>query len=113
MVSPTDHTFESSSITDDRLSDESNLSEVELSKRKIISKRQLNCTNDMYTIAHRYHRLNLSSSEENLTSTKIPMSQSSQQTNTNLIHEESGDRIWTSSGTFEFPIFLYFLFRFR
>jgi len=63
MVSPTNHMFESSSST-------------------IIENNLSNCTNDMYTIVNRYHRLK-SSSEENLI-LKIDQS-SSQQINSTMI----------------------------
>jgi hypothetical protein len=74
MVSPTDHMFESS--------------------------RQQNCTNDMYTIVNRYHRLK--SSEENLVLTMEPIDQSCQQIKPTIIDEQSTtDSIWSSSGTLE------------
>jgi hypothetical protein len=95
MVSPTDHMFESSSssIIEQSLSDERDLSQIESSKRKIISKRQQNPTNDMYGVVNRYHRLKPSSTET------TSINQSLQQTKMTVVNEESIDSIWSSSGT--------------
>ncbi len=104
-ISPSDHMFESSSsIIEQPLSDERDLSQIESAKCKIISKKQQNCTNDMYAITNRYHRLKpstintLSSSAENLTLETLPINQSSQQTKEIMIDKESIDSMWPSSG---------------
>ena len=105
----TDRMFESSSpsIIEQPLSDERDLSQIDLSTRKNILKRQQNCTNDMYTITNRYHRLKpttmntLSSSTENLTLITTPINQSShiiEHTTVTMIDERSIDSIWSSSG---------------
>jgi len=107
MVSPTDRMFESSSsiIIENPLFDQHNLSQTELSKRKIISKKRQNCINDMYTIANRYHRLKsatintLSSSTEHLALTITPINQSSQQIKAIMIDGPPTDSIWSFSGT--------------
>jgi len=86
MVSPTDHMLESlsSTIIEHPVSDEHNLSLIDSSKRKIVSKRQNN----------RYHRLK-PSSVENLALTIKPINQ----TKVIMSDEQSTDSIWTSSGT--------------
>jgi hypothetical protein len=107
--SPSDHMFESSaaSVIEEPLSDERDLAQIESSKCKILSKKQQQCTNDVYAITNRYHRLKPST--ENLTLETVPINQSSQQTKQTMIDEEPIDSIWSSSGTservFEISIF--------
>ncbi|UJR22085.1 hypothetical protein I4U23_025151 [Adineta vaga] len=77
----------SASTSEHSLTDERDVIQIDLSKRKNLLKRQ---TNNLVTISNRYHRLKLSSTE-NLTTTIATMNQASQQTN------ESIDSIWSSS----------------
>ena len=71
------------------------VTEVDLSKRKTVSKRQ--------TISNRYHRLH-SSSTENLPTVILPMNQSAQQpTQHRAADDESIDSIWSSSGNEHLP----------
>ncbi len=108
-LSVTDHMFESpsSSIIEQPLSDERDLSQIDLSERKNILKRQQNSTNNIYTITNRYHRLKpttmntLSSSTENLPLITTPINQSSQQieqTTVTMDDKGSIDSMWSSSG---------------
>ncbi|CAF2196584.1 unnamed protein product [Rotaria magnacalcarata] len=95
-LSPTDNMFESlpSSFIEHSLSDECNFTPADLSKQKLVLKRQENPTNDTYAIANRYHRLKLSSTE-NLTSTTQSNDQSAEETD---IDERPINTMWKSAG---------------
>ncbi|CAF4489947.1 unnamed protein product, partial [Rotaria magnacalcarata] len=94
-LSPTDNMFESlpSSFIEHSLSDECNFTPADLSKQKLVLKRQENPTNDTYAIANRYHRLKLSSTE-NLTSTTQSNDQSAEETD---IDERPINTMWKSA----------------